>query len=148
MKQLKKIFLLSLLVTLILAGCSGVKSYKGNWHIVDSNGETGTINFSNQNATIKLGKEDKRKLKLTLVDSGTKKNVSYQTFQLDQQLYTLIFPNKKNMDEAYMILPDSEKKKTSGIILYVMNRKKAATQEDFLKVQRNNQGRAYYQMPK
>lgn len=131
------LFLLSLF---IITGCKGSKEIQGEWYA------TGiyTQNGVSQNYHVKITIDDKKiKMKQenngeltkllakTIQDdvdykqtgTGFKNNASYKMIQAGDTTYSFVFPDKKDKENAFLIIPESSDNALKGTVLYKLSKK-------------------------
>jgi hypothetical protein len=119
------LLLIGLLLATFLVACSVSKDYQGEWYALDGSGKQMKLNYSEKQLEIVNG----RKYQLSQFGTGIENDMKYYQIKLDQEKFVLIFPDKKDKDNAVVIKPNDEDRPLEGKILFRMNRKSFPSKE-------------------
>ena len=125
MKKNILLFITCLSFLLLLTACKGSKQIQGTWKAQDAAGSNKTITISK--TTIKIGEET---YDYTQNVVGIKNSSRYYVLKINKQMYSLIFPEKKN-DIALLLQPDSDDNYLLGSLIYAMNKKEEPDYKEY-----------------
>ncbi|EOL45103.1 hypothetical protein [Enterococcus caccae] len=129
MKNKYKIFLLVCITLIIMVGCSGSKEIQKTWKAEDATDNVYSIEIKDKEITISNNKDtDKMDYKQNAV--GTANGVKYYGLTIDNEKYSIIFPEKGNTDLALFLKIESDDY-LDGTLVYAMNTKEQPSYKDY-----------------
>ncbi|OJG95001.1 hypothetical protein RV18_GL003167 [Enterococcus termitis] len=114
-----------------MVGCSGSKEIQKNWKAEDAAGSAYSLEIKDKEITISNNKDtDKLDYKQNAV--GTSNGVKYYGLMIDNEKYSIIFPEKGNTELALFLKIDSDDY-LNGTLVYAMNIKEQPSYKDYAK---------------
>lgn len=117
-KRLAILSLLGIAGMIFLVSCKVSKDYQGEWFALDSSGKQVKLMYTETELEI----SGDGKYSLSQYGIGVENNVKYYQVKIDNIKYTLIYPDKKDMDTAVLIMPNNGEKPLDGNIIFKMSR--------------------------
>ncbi|WP_322809602.1 hypothetical protein [Carnobacterium maltaromaticum] len=111
---------LVLIMLPVLVSCKVSKDYQGEWFALDGLEKQVKLDFSEKELKI----SDGNRYSLSQYGIGVANSMHYFQIKIDDEKYSLIYPDKKDKDTALVVKPDDEDKPLEGKILFKMNRNK------------------------
>ncbi|MER2174803.1 MAG: hypothetical protein ABS911_09005 [Carnobacterium sp.] len=106
----------------ILTGCKGSEEIQGKWYAENSEGKEIVINLTDESITFSSDGSDDWNVPYKQTGTGFKNNVSYKKIELDDNSYSFVFPDKKDKDNAVILIPYNEDEATEGTIYWVLSK--------------------------
>ncbi|MFK4568341.1 hypothetical protein [Enterococcus sp. UD-01] len=128
MKNKYKIFIIAC-ITLIMTGCSGSKEIQKTWKAEDANAKVYSIKIKDKEITISNDNENEN-LDYKQNAVGTSNGVKYYGLTIDNEKYSVIFPEKGNSALALLLKVNSDDY-LSGTLIYAMNTKEQPSYKDY-----------------
>lgn len=114
-----KYFILLLGTALLIMGCSGSSDIKHKWSVEDATGNTYAMNITDKEITIS-NDDNKDTMTYSQNAKGTSSGIKYYGLTVNNEKYSIIFPDKKNSDLA-LFLKINNDDYLSGTLVYAMN---------------------------
>lgn len=116
----KLLFGIMVLFMTLLSGCSASSQVQGKWYAQNANKENRVIKIDKTKMSI-----DNSEYTIDQNQVGIRNEVKYYGFEVNKgQNLVVVFPNKKNTDDALIILPNNSEDPLNGKIIYVMSKHK------------------------
>lgn len=129
MKNKYKVFILDCITLIIMVGCSGSKEIQKNWKAEDATDNVYSIEIKDKEIIISNNKDtDKMDYKQNAI--GTSNGVKYYGLTIDNEKYSIIFPEKGNIDLALFLKIDSDDY-LDGTLVYAMNTKEQPSYKEY-----------------
>lgn len=122
MKKIGKVVLL-LSVLFIITACKGSKELQGTWFATNSDNRHIKINITEKTITFDSENQNTWENKYKQTGIGFKNNISYKQIEFDDTQYTFVFPDKKNKENAIILIPYDSDDPTEGTIFWVLSKK-------------------------
>ncbi|MBO0466074.1 hypothetical protein IGL98_000254 [Enterococcus sp. DIV0840] len=129
MKNKYKIFLLVCITLIIMVGCSGSKEIQKTWKAEDATDNVYSIEIKANEINISNDKENE-KLDYKQNVIGIENGVKYYGLTIDNEKYSILFPEKDNTDLALFLKIDSDDY-LDGTLVYAMNTKEQPSYNDY-----------------
>lgn len=129
MKNKYKIFILVCTALVIMVGCSGSKKIQKTWKAEDATNTTYSIEIKDKKITVSSA-NDNEKLDYTQNAVGTSNGISYYGLTIDNEKYSILFPEKGNTDLA-LFLKINDDDYLNGTLIYAMNTKEQPNYQEY-----------------
>lgn len=106
----------------ILTRCKGSEDIQGKWYAENSEGKEIVINLTDETITFSSDGSDDWNVPYKQTGTGFKNNVSYKKIEFDDKSYSFVFPDKKDKDNAVILIPYDEDEATEGMIYWVLSK--------------------------
>ena len=106
----------------LLAGCKGSKDIQGTWYAVNSDNLEMTITFDEKTVTFSSEGQDDWTLDYVQTGTGFENQLGYKILEWDEQNWTFIFPDKKDLENAFIMKPYSDDEKLNGDVYWVLSK--------------------------
>lgn len=110
------------IMLIFLTGCKGSKDIQGEWYAENSDGEQMIISVTDESITFSSEGTDDWTVSYKQMGTGFKNNVSYKQIEFDDKSYSFVFPDKKDKDNALILIPHDEDEATVGTIYWVLSK--------------------------
>ncbi|MER2131896.1 MAG: hypothetical protein ABS896_05640 [Carnobacterium inhibens] len=123
-KKRKKLVMYMFLgfMLIFLTGCKGSKDIQGKWYAENSDGKQMIINVMDESITFSSEGTDDWTVSYKQTGTGFKNNISYKKIEFDDKIYSFVFPDKKDIDNAIILIPYDEDEATEGTIYWVLSK--------------------------
>jgi len=116
-----KYFILFIITTLLIVGCSGSSEIRKKWNVEDANGNTYVMDITDKEITIS-NEKNKDRMTYTQNAKGTSNGIKYFGLIVNNEKFSIIFPDKTNTDLALFLKIENDDY-LSGALVYAMNTK-------------------------
>lgn len=106
----------------ILTGCKGSEDIQGKWYAENSEGKEIVINLTDESITFSSEESDDWNVPYKQTGTGFKNNAGYKTITFDDNRYSFVFPDKKDKDNAVILIPYDNDEATEGTIYWVLSK--------------------------
>lgn len=129
MKNKYKVFILVCITLIIMVGCSGSKEIQKTWKAEDKADKIYSIKIKDKEITISNDKENET-LDYKQNAIGTSNGVKYYGLTIDNEKYSIVFPEKGNSELALFLKIDSDDY-LDGTLVYAMNTKEQPSYKEY-----------------
>lgn len=106
----------------ILTGCKGSEDIQGEWYAENSEGKEIVITLTDDSIIFSSDGSDDWNVPYKQTGTGFKNNISYKKIEFDDKSYSFVFPDKKDKNNAVILIPNDEDEATEGMIYWVLSR--------------------------
>ena len=92
------------IMLIFLTGCKGSKDIQGKWYAENSDGKQMIINVMDESITFSSEGTDDWTVSYKQTGTGFKNNISYKKIEFDDKIYSFVFPDKKDIDNAIILI--------------------------------------------
>ena len=110
------------IMLMFLMGCKGSKDIQGKWYAENSDGKQIIINIMDESITFSSDGTEDWIVPYKQTGTGFKNNSSYKKIAFDDNTYSFVFPDKKDKNNAVILIPNDEDEATEGTIYWFLSK--------------------------